>query len=111
MHIIVEMNLNLKSVEYIVFDEADRLFELGFAEQLKEILFKLPESRQTLLFSATLPKTLVEFARAGLSDPALIRLDMDTKISKDLQVLIFLKVRCFSYQSQAKKKMLHFYMS
>lgn len=42
-----------------------RLFEMGFAEQLQEIIRRLPETRQTLLFSATLPKLLVEFARAG----------------------------------------------
>lgn len=89
MHLIIEMSLDLKTMEYVVFDEADRLFEMGFAEQLREILFKLPESRQTLLFSATMPKTLVDFARAGLNDPALIRLDVDTKISKDLQMYFF----------------------
>jgi ATP-dependent RNA helicase DDX54/DBP10 len=89
MHLMIEMSLDLKTIEYVVFDEADRLFEMGFAEQLHEILFKLPESRQTLLFSATMPKTLVDFARAGLSDPALIRLDVDTKISKDLQMYFF----------------------
>ncbi|KAJ3074379.1 ATP-dependent RNA helicase ddx54 [Podochytrium sp. JEL0797] len=87
MHLIIEMNLDLRTVEYVVFDEADRLFEMGFAEQLREILFKLPENRQTLLFSATLPKLLVDFAKAGLTDPALIRLDVDTKISADLQLL------------------------
>lgn len=38
---------------------------MGFAEQLQEIIARLPESRQTVLFSATLPKLLVEFARAG----------------------------------------------
>lgn len=42
-----------------------RLFEMGFAEQLQEIIRRLPDARQTLLFSATLPKLLVEFARAG----------------------------------------------
>lgn len=42
-----------------------RLFEMGFAEQLQEIIRRLPDTRQTLLFSATLPKLLVEFARAG----------------------------------------------
>ncbi|KAJ3264816.1 ATP-dependent RNA helicase ddx54 [Chytriomyces hyalinus] len=89
MHLIIEMNLDLRTVEYVVFDEADRLFEMGFAEQLREIIFKLPESRQTLLFSATLPKLLVDFAKAGLTDPALIRLDVDTKISSDLQLLFF----------------------
>lgn len=50
-----------------------RLFEMGFGEQLTEIIARLPETRQTLLFSATLPKVLVQFARAGLSDPVLIR--------------------------------------
>lgn len=46
---------------------------MGFGEQLTEIIARLPETRQTLLFSATLPKVLVQFARAGLSDPVLIR--------------------------------------
>jgi hypothetical protein len=50
-----------------------RLFEMGFGEQLHGIVSRLPERRQTLLFSATLPKVLVEFAKAGLSDPLLIR--------------------------------------
>ena len=80
------MELHLSSIEYVVFDEADRLFEMGFSEQLHEIIRRLPESRyyiimtsfyivayrttmfhcrQTLLFSATLPKLLVEFAKAG----------------------------------------------
>jgi ATP-dependent RNA helicase DDX54/DBP10 len=86
MHLIIESSLELKSVEYVVFDEADRLFEMGFQEQLREITIKLPLSRQTLLFSATLPKILVDFARAGLQNPTLIRLDVDTKISRDLQM-------------------------
>lgn len=73
LHICVEMDLKLSSVEYVVFDEADRLFEMGFGEQLSDIFKRLPDSRQTLLFSATLPKVLVEFAKAGLSDPVLIR--------------------------------------
>ena len=66
LHLIVEMNLDMRSVQYVVFDEADRLFELGFSTALKEILYRLPSSRQALLFSVTLPKTLVEFAKAGL---------------------------------------------
>jgi ATP-dependent RNA helicase DDX54/DBP10 len=73
----------------VQFDEADRLFEMGFAAQLTEILHALPSSRQTLMFSATLPKTLVEFARGGLQDPALIRLDAESKISSDLQSIFF----------------------
>ncbi|KAG1813712.1 P-loop containing nucleoside triphosphate hydrolase protein [Suillus variegatus] len=73
LHLIVEMS---------AFFVADRLFEL-------EILARLPTSRQTLLFSATLPKSLVEFAKAGLSDPKLVRLDAESKISTDLRMALF----------------------
>ncbi|KAH8148107.1 uncharacterized protein LAJ45_07871 [Morchella importuna] len=89
LHLKVEMELDLKSVQYIVFDEADRLFEMGFSAQLTEILHALPSNRQTLLFSATLPKSLVEFAKAGLQEPALVRLDADSKISQDLESSFF----------------------
>lgn len=74
LHLCVEMDLKLNAVEYVVFDEADRLFEMGFGEQLNETLNRLPESKQMVMFSATLPKLLVDFAKAGLSDPVLIRL-------------------------------------
>ncbi|XP_014396600.1 PREDICTED: ATP-dependent RNA helicase DDX54 [Myotis brandtii] len=90
MHVAVEMNLKLQSVEYVVFDEADRLFEMGFAEQLQEIISRLPGGHQTLLFSATLPKMLVEFARAGLTEPVLIRLDVDAKLNEQLKTSFFL---------------------
>lgn len=62
---------------------------MGFKEQLNEILSKLPESRQTLLFSATLPQSLVEFARAGLQTPTLIRLDTESKLSEKLKMAFF----------------------
>ena len=89
LHLKVEMQLNLSSIKYVVFDEADRLFEMGFAEQLTEILHALPPSRQTLLFSATMPSSLVEFARAGLQEPSLVRLDAETKVSPDLESAFF----------------------
>ncbi|CAB3364540.1 Hypothetical predicted protein [Cloeon dipterum] len=84
VHLCVEMELKLNSIEIVVFDEADRLFEMGFGEQLKDIIARLPSTRQTLLFSATLPKSLVEFTRIGLSDPLLIRLDVESKLSDKL---------------------------
>ncbi|KAB5523958.1 P-loop containing nucleoside triphosphate hydrolase protein [Coniochaeta sp. 2T2.1] len=89
LHLKVEMHMDLSSIRYVVFDEADRLFEMGFATQLTEILHALPTNRQTLLFSATLPSSLVEFARAGLQDPSLVRLDAESKVSPDLQSAFF----------------------
>ncbi|XP_060202926.1 putative DEAD-box ATP-dependent RNA helicase 29 isoform X2 [Lycium barbarum] len=90
MHHLSEVDdMSLRTVEYVVFDEADCLFSMGFAEQLHRILTHLAENRQTLLFSATLPSALAEFAKAGLRDPQLVRLDLDTKISPDLKVAFF----------------------
>lgn len=90
MHHLLEIpNFHLKTVEMVTFDEADRIFEMGFAEQIQEILKDIPENRQTVLFSATLPKALVQFARAGLSDPELIRLDVDNQISDKLKLGFF----------------------
>lgn len=62
---------------------------MGFAEQLRAILGGMPEARQTLLFSATMPRALAEFAHAGLRDPTLIRLDAESKISPDLSLAFF----------------------
>ena len=69
MHHLQEVEgMSLQSVQYCVFDEADQLFEMGFAEQLRAILSGMGDARQTLLFSATLPAALAEFARAGVSE-------------------------------------------
>jgi ATP-dependent RNA helicase DDX54/DBP10 len=55
-------------VQVVVFDEADRLFELGFAEQLHAITEKMPRSRQSLLFSATISSSVKDFTLAGIKD-------------------------------------------
>jgi len=89
VHLCIEMGLKMNEIEYVVFDEADRLFEMGFGEQLREILSRLPESRQTVLFSATLPKLLVDFAKAGLCHPTLVRLDVETKVPDTLKLAFF----------------------
>ncbi|XP_031473298.1 putative DEAD-box ATP-dependent RNA helicase 29 [Nymphaea colorata] len=90
MHHLDEIDdMSLRTVQYVVFDEADCLFGMGFAEQLHKILGHLSETRQTLLFSATLPSALAEFAKAGLRDPQLVRLDLETRISPDLKLMFF----------------------
>lgn len=63
---------------------------MGFQEQLYEILRKLPtENRQTLLFSATMPQSIVDFAKIGLQNPILIRLDAETKLNENLTLAFF----------------------
>ena len=89
VHHVVEVGMGLQRVEMVIFDEADRLFEMGFRIQLGTILEKLPSQRQTVLLSATLPSQLLEFSRSGLQDPELVRLEDDVRISDRLQQTIF----------------------
>ena len=61
--------LKLGSVEFLVLDEADRMLDMGFINDIRKIVAKLPIKRQTLFFSATMPKDIAELADAMLRDP------------------------------------------
>ena len=67
--------LLLDGVHALVLDEADRLLDLGFGEQMQQLLRLLPRSRQTLLFSATFPEDTSALARASLREPLQVQLD------------------------------------
>ncbi|MGC3986265.1 MAG: DEAD/DEAH box helicase [Pseudorhodoferax sp.] len=62
--------LRLDGLRTLVLDEADRLLELGFADELQQLLRRLPAQRQTLLFSATFPPAVQALADGLLRDPA-----------------------------------------
>jgi ATP-dependent RNA helicase RhlE len=62
--------LRLNQVEFLVLDEADRMLDMGFINDIRKIVGKLPIKRQTLFFSATMPKDIAELAEAMLRDPA-----------------------------------------
>src|SRR5438034_8778009 len=62
--------LKLNQVEFLVLDEADRMLDMGFINDIRKIVGKLPIKRQTLFFSATMPDCIVELAEAMLRDPA-----------------------------------------
>ncbi|MCV2423455.1 DEAD/DEAH box helicase [Paucibacter sp. DJ2R-2] len=66
--------LDLRSVEILVLDEADRLLDLGFAEELQRILSLLPARRQSLFFSATFPKAVQGLADGLLREPQRIEI-------------------------------------
>ncbi|MEW6543432.1 MAG: DEAD/DEAH box helicase [Nitrospirota bacterium] len=61
--------INLAQFSTVVLDEADRMLDMGFAPQLNQILDALPEERQTLLFSATMPTDLGALARVSVKNP------------------------------------------
>jgi len=77
--------LTLSTVSTLVLDEADRLFDLGFADELNRILSLLPASRQNLLFSATFPPEVQSLATALLRDPVRIDVPIEPATKPDIQ--------------------------
>ncbi len=66
--------LDLSGLEIVVLDEADEMFDMGFAEDIETILGKTPENRQAALFSATMPPRIDGMVRRHLSDPVRVEL-------------------------------------
>jgi ATP-dependent RNA helicase DeaD len=60
--------INLSTINFLVLDEADEMLNMGFKEAIETILEKTPETRQTLLFSATMPKEIANIARKYMKD-------------------------------------------
>ncbi len=71
-------SLDLSSVEVLVLDEADRMFDMGFIRDVRRIVAATPRKRQTLLFSATMPPPIQELASSILHDPHIVKIGRQT---------------------------------
>jgi len=67
--------INLSTVEMLILDEADHMFDHGFLPDIRRILSKLPKKRQTLVFSATMPKEIRSLAEDILTQPATVQIN------------------------------------
>lgn len=76
--------LNLKSINILVLDETDRMLDLGFIQQIQKIINFLPSKKQTLLFSATLPKNIRNISTKYLFNPVNISVEKKEKILQNI---------------------------
>ncbi|MEO6488839.1 MAG: DEAD/DEAH box helicase [Ferruginibacter sp.] len=76
--------VNLKDVELFVLDEADRMLDMGFVHDVKRIITKLPAKRQTLFFSATMPKEIQGLANAILTNPVKVEVTPESTTAETI---------------------------
>lgn len=66
--------VSLKNIEMFILDEADRMLDMGFIHDIRRVVAEIPEDRQTVMFSATMPKEIEALARDILTDPETIKI-------------------------------------
>lgn len=89
-------SIDLRHVDTLILDEADRMFDMGFAPQIREILRWVPKERQTLLFSATFPKEIRELAQHILINP------VDITIQKSIRPPVKIEQKAIDLSPEAK---------
>ena len=82
--------LSLQKVEIAVFDEADRMLDMGFIRDVRKIVTMLPKKRQTLLFSATMEKEIEALAKSLLQDPVRIAVKIEEPTVEKINQKLFL---------------------
>lgn len=90
LDLIGQGHVDLSNVQFLVLDEADRMLDMGFIRDIRKILALIPEERQSLLFSATMPSSIVELSRDMLYDPVSIEVTPEsTTVEAIEQSLMF----------------------
>jgi ATP-dependent RNA helicase RhlE len=89
--------VRLKDIKYFVLDEADRMLDMGFIHDIRKIIAKLPVKRQSLFFSATMPKNIVELSRKILDNPAKVQVTPVSSAAEQIQQYLY-------YTNKATKK-------
>ena len=107
------LNKNMINInpQFVILDEADEMLDMGFLDDIKKIFEFLPSSRQTLLFSATMPKQISDLARTILYDPAFVTITKKETTAKNIRQLYYVVdererddalIRLMDYQNPSK---------
>ncbi len=95
--------IDLSKVQYFILDEADRMLDMGFFDDIMQIVKHLPENRQTLMFSATMPPKIQQLAKVILKDPAEIKIAVSRPTEKIAQSA------CVVYENQKTPVLRHLF--
>lgn len=85
----IQGNLDLSAIEIFVLDEADLMLDMGFIADIKKIESLCPKNKQTLLFSATIPDKIADFAKIRLKNPIKIAIEPAQTTSKNIGQLLY----------------------
>lgn len=99
--------INLETIEFLVLDEADRMLDMGFRDEMEAIAAYAPKKKQALLFSATFPPEIEDLSVAFQKNP--IRLSVDSKHEKDIIRQIFIEVEDHRQKTSALVRLLGHY--
>jgi len=89
LDMLTQGKLDLGQIETLVLDEADRMLDLGFQEQIQQVLNQLPKKRQNLLFSATFNAQITGFTDGLLHDPVIVQCQRLNKAADNVKLIIY----------------------
>ncbi len=81
--------ISLRDIQYFVLDEADRMLDMGFIHDIKKIIAKLPRERQSLFFSATMPKSIVVLSQQILNNPKKVAVSPVSSTAETIQQYLY----------------------
>ena len=102
LDLINQRYINLNTIKLFVLDEADRMLDMGFINDVKKIIGKLPARRQTLLFSATMPSEIIKLANTILVNPVKIEVSPEQKTVEAVNQAVY-----FVTKADKKKLLIH----